>query len=195
MTSVASSTRLYTADEFDLLPEPEDGGKMELDDGKVVIEMPVNMRHGRLQGLIFMALQLFVARFDLGIVFVETSYRLRDTPGTTHRVRGPDISWLRADRVPDRSEWDRGAARTIPDLAVEVWSPSNRAGEMQRKVDQYFEAGTPVVWMVRPAQRTVTVLRPGGESKTRGLDGALTSEDAGFPVDGFELSLRDLFEE
>ena len=37
-----------------------------------------------------------------------------------------------------------------PDLAVEVFSPGNRPGEMHKKVSEYLEVGTLSVWVVYP---------------------------------------------
>jgi Uma2 family endonuclease len=50
----------------------------------------------------------------------------------------------------------------IPTLAVEVLSPSNTMEEIHEKVDDYLEIGIPLVWIVDPHLRTVTVLRPNG---------------------------------
>jgi Uma2 family endonuclease len=38
----------------------------------------------------------------------------------------------------------------VPDLAVEIISPSNSAEEMERKIAEYFLAGALRVWVVYP---------------------------------------------
>ncbi len=61
-----------------------------------------------------------------------------------------------------------------PDLAVEVVSPNDTAREVAAKVNDYLKAGTPLVWVIRPAERTVTVhRRPGGADGADGTDGAV----------------------
>ena len=40
---------------------------------------------------------------------------------------------------------------------VEIFSPSDRWGEMNRKVEQYHRRGVPLVWVVDPDERTVDV--------------------------------------
>jgi hypothetical protein len=50
------------------------------------------------------------------------------------------------------------------------------------------------VWVVRPEARTVTVHLRDGDSHTYGIGDTLTSDDAGFGIDGFEMSLDDLFQ-
>jgi Uma2 family endonuclease len=53
-----------------------------------------------------------------------------------------------------------------PDLAVEVVSPSNRPGELLRKIGEYLAAGVPLVWVVYPKRRRVAVYRPDEEEPT-----------------------------
>jgi hypothetical protein len=60
-------------------------------------------------------------------------------------------------------------------------------------VQRYLAAGTPRVWVVRLTSKDVTVYWPGGEARVLHPGDTLTSEDAGFAVDGFSLPLDDLF--
>ena len=46
-----------------------------------------------------------------------------------------------------------------PDLAVEVASPWDRPADVQIKLDEYFAAGTRLVWLVEPETRTVRIYR------------------------------------
>src|SRR6185295_17376527 len=80
-----------------------------------------------------------------------------------------------------------------PTLAVEVVSPSDRADAIDEKVLAYLAAGSDRVWVVRPRTRTVTVHRPSGDSHTYSGSDTLISADAGFAVEGFALSLPELF--
>ena len=51
----------------------------------------------------------------------------------------------------------------MPDLAVEVLSPSNSLPELRRKAENYLRHGTALVWLVKMDDKTV--------------DGAWTRED------------------
>jgi Uma2 family endonuclease len=191
--STAIAERLYTCDEFDALPNPDDGRKMELVDGRVVFSMPVGRIHGRLAAAIATWLNIFVWPRELGEVYAETGFRLRELPVRRGRVRGPDVSFVRASRLPPESETERGSLRLAPDLAIEVVSPDEREDDLQAKIAMYFEAGTPIVWVVRPRTKTIEVMtRAGGSSEFREGD-TLTSIEAGFEVEGFSLPLADLF--
>ena len=82
-------------------------------------------------------------------------------PDDSERVRRPDVSFIRCgrflgERVP------RGYIRISPDLAVEVISPNDLASEIAVKVEEYLEAGVPLVWVISPDAETVTVHRADG---------------------------------
>jgi Uma2 family endonuclease len=75
--------------------------------------------------------------------------------------------WPRGTPVPDAETWD-----VVPDLTVEVVSPSNTAIEIVKKLDDYFRAGVRQVWVVYPIQEIIYVhsspndihvFRPGDE--------------------------------
>lgn len=177
--------RLYTAEELPDLRD-ERGFGYELVDGRLVVCEPANHGHGMIAVNVSAALHAFVRPRRLGSVAVETGYVLRRGPDT---VRGPDVSFLRRDRVP------RGTARERfvegnPDLAVEVVSPNNRAGEIGRKVAGYLAAGTALVWVVYPARRTVVVHAPGGTTRMVREPDAL---DGGDVLPGFSLPITEVF--
>ena len=190
----AIAERLYSCDEFDEIPNPDDGRKMELVDGRVVYSMTVGRDHGRLAMLIGAWFVNFVRPRNLGEVYAETGFRLRELPVRAGRVRGPDVSFVRASRLPPKLDTRRGSLRLAPDLAVEILSPDEREDDLQKKIEMYFEAGVPIVWVVRPDTETVEVLRLDGRRAEFRVGETLTSADAGFEVEGFSLALADLFE-
>jgi Uma2 family endonuclease len=69
---------------------------------------------------------------------------------STTAVRDNGSRWPFHRRVPNVALWDM-----IPDLAVEVVSPSNTADYVQEKVGEYFHGGVRQVWVVYPRQQTV----------------------------------------
>ena len=52
-----------------------------------------------------------------------------------------------------------------PDLAVEVLSPGDRQGTIERKLAMWLETGTRSVWHVNPRHRTVEVISSTGREK------------------------------
>jgi Uma2 family endonuclease len=65
--------------------------------------------------------------------------------------RRPDVAyvsydrWARHRRVPRTQAW-----AVVPELTVEVISPSNTFEEILGKVHEYFQAGVQRVWVVPP---------------------------------------------
>lgn len=104
-----------------------------------------------------------------------------------HQVRIPDVAFVSWDRLPDRRVPDE----PIPDLAVEVISPSNTADEMQNKLREYFAAGGRLVWFVDPHLRTVEVYTsPTDMTRLRDPD-TLTGGDV---LPDFETTVATLFD-
>ena len=188
-TSPVSEPEVLTADEFWELPEPAHGGRMELVAGRVVTEMPVGEVHAFLAVRLASMLLAFVTQHRLGRVYVELGHRLFNDPDT---VRAPDVSFLpRKPETPVSVTYVNGP----PELAVEIMSPEDRESDVALKVEEYLDAGSRRVWIVRPTNKTVTVHRPGGDAHTYTVRDTLTSEDAAFTAEGFSLALGDLFAE
>lgn len=188
------SERLLTADEFDHLPQPPEGGKLELVDGKVIQMTTVSPEHGELQGDIYLALKLFVRERGLGAVFVETGFRLGTGARGMADVRGPDVSFVSRAKLPPRDQRRFGSFHFAPDLAEEVISPDDLDADVAKKVEDYLAAGSARVWVVRPDTQTITVHRPAGLAHVYHAPESLGSDDAGFEADGFTLSLAELFD-
>ena len=82
----------------------------------------------------------------------------------------------------------------MPDIAVEVKSPTNTLAELRRKAAIYLQHGTQLVWIIIPDQRSAEVCRldASGEIQTEfmGEDGKLSGEPV---LPGFRLELSTLF--
>ena len=147
-------------------------------------------QHADIAASIYDALTPFVRAHRLGKVRFDVGYLIRQNPD---RVVSPDVSWIRDERLPA----DRDRRRFIPgppDLAVEVTSPNDIDRDTEAKVVEYLRAGAGRVWLVRPNVGSVTVYRGDGSATVlRAHADILTSADAGFDIDGFALTLRDVF--
>jgi Uma2 family endonuclease len=181
--------KLLTVEEFERLPEPPDGGKMELVDGEVIVMSPVGRPHGKIAFRLGKLLAEFVEPRGLGEIGGEVGFRLFPDRRT---VRAPDVHVLAADQ-PEFLEDDEGFVHGAPALAIEVTSPDDRDAYLSRKVGEYLEAGSRRVWVVRPNLKAVTVHYPDRTSRLFRDDDVLTSDEAGFAVAGFELRLSELF--
>ncbi len=175
-----------TAEQFYEIPEVP-GKRFELVNGEV-IEVPfASHMHARLVKALFLLLHAFVVERNLGEVFGDglgsIITRMPDS------VRGPDISFLAKEHVPD--EDFPGFVPFAPDLAVEIVSPNDRPNEVHDKVDQYLAAGTGLVWVLWPKTSSVSVFGPGGANGQFGSEDEL---DGGEVLPGFSVRIADLFD-
>lgn len=180
---------VLTAEEFYHLPDPIEGGKMELVCGKVVTMSPVGRPHSTTARRILTTLDPFVERNGLGELHIELGFILGRNPDT---VRAPDVALISPFQLARAGEWQTFFDGP-PALAVEVFSPEDRDREVRAKIREYLAAGTPRVWDVRPREKTITVYRQDGTVSVRGAGESLSSDDAGFDVAGFRLELSALF--
>jgi Uma2 family endonuclease len=140
--------RLYTAD--DLLQMPDTDKRYELIKGVLLEMSPTNEVHGVLAQELAGLIWSYVRTHKLGRVYAaETGFTLSTQPDT---VLAPDIAFVSAKRAKPLAE---KFSTVSPDLAVEVVSPGNSAGEMNEKTALYFQAGTQQVWIVYPKTQTV----------------------------------------
>jgi Uma2 family endonuclease len=161
-------------------------GRCELVRGELVMMSPAGYEHGAIAGRVHGHLFRFVTEKGLGIVTAaETGFRIGRDPDT---VRAPDVAFICAARVP--RERTRGYFPGPPDLAVEVVSPDDRAGEVLAKVRDWLSAGCQAVWVVDPTSQTASVYR--GPHDTAMLTAAdELTDDTLLP--GFHLPLADVF--
>jgi Uma2 family endonuclease len=103
-------------------------------------------------------------------------------------VRAPDLAYYRENvRLEEISP---GLAKRLPDLVMEVLSPSDRLGMVMRKVQQYLRAGIAMVWVVDGESRNVTVYRAGREPRVLEQNEVLDGEEV---LPGFTCPVSELF--
>ena len=77
-----------------------------------------------------------------------------------------------------------------PDLAVEVLSPSDRIADALAKIAMYLDAGVRLVWLVDPADQTVTIFRPETTPSKLAADDTL---DGGDVLPDFRVPVVEIF--
>ena len=175
-----------TATEEDLLRKHGRPVKLyELVEGTLV-EKPMGRPEAFLALELGALLREFVTKHDLGFCtgpddLIELMPKL---------VRGPDVCF---------TAWEKGAktvdtdaiSKRVPDLVVEVHSPSNSPGEMARKRKDYFFGGVRLVWEIDPRKRTAEAYTTPDAKTAIPVGGSL---DGGDVLPGFRLPLAKLFE-
>lgn len=158
----------------------------ELVDGTLV-EKAMGYRESRLATILGYFIEEFLEKNNLGITAGEQGM----LEILTDKVRGPDLSFISWDRLPNRTCPTDAVPHVAPNLAVEVLSEGNTKAEMARKRTEYFKAGTELVWEVDPAARSVSVYP---EPKTPTVLKETDTLDGGSVLPGFTLSIRRWFE-
>ena len=183
---MAIREKLYTAaDLWALSHLPEnDGKRLELIEGVIYEMSPAGGKHGWITGNIHTSIWQHVRDQYLGFVTAaETGYNLT---GDSRNVLAPDVGFVKKERLRELPE---GFIPLAPDLAVEVLSPGQENSYIDRKGQQYLDAGTEQVWMFDPATKRVIVDIPAGKRSFEIED----TLDGGDLLPGFSLRVRDVF--
>lgn len=117
----------------------------------------------------------------------DVYFRLARDPDTDV---GVDVAVATAEQVA-RLTPDAGLIEGAPLLAVEVVSPSDRVGRVWERAQLYLKHGTPMVWVVDPESKSVTVYRPNQDPELLARSRVLSCETE---LPGFSVKVSDLFE-
>ncbi|AGA31556.1 Uma2 family endonuclease [Singulisphaera acidiphila] len=175
-----------------IAPAPPANGDTlyEVVDGQVVEKAAMGAYEGELASLLVAYLLPFVKSHKLGKVVGEVLFLIdRDL----NLQRRPDVAFVSDARWPyNRNAPQTAAWDVVPNLAIEVNSPTNTGNEIIAKVDEYFRAGVQHVWVVYPKARAVYVYESPNEVKILRVGNTL---DGAPLLPGFHLPLALLFEE
>jgi len=167
--------------------KPQNAGRdVELDAGEVV-EVPSPIyKHAYYCWMIIRILTEYVTKRGSGHILTNDCGIIVERDPDT--VRGADVMLFLRD-VEER-DFERKYVEEIPDLIVEVISPSDTEKRINRRVNQYLNRGIPLVWLINFENATVSVCRPNEFPKV--LDE--TDELSGNGVlPGFSCNVADLF--
>lgn len=170
---------------IDLLTMP-DGEQYELVDGRL-LEQKKSIWSSYVAGNIFRLLDVFCRENCLGwLTLAGASFQC--FPALPGRVRKPDVSFIRLQRLSLAQATAEGHCPISPDLAVEVVSPNDTIYEIDEKVQEYLDAGVPLVWVVNPEQRTVEIHRAGGTGTILRENDEISGEEV---IPGFRCCVGD----
>lgn len=181
---------LATEADDPIVPPPGEDVFYEVVDGEVIEIPPMGTFEADIANLLAELINDHARPRKLGRAFVEVLYRI-DADRKIRRQ--PDVAFVSASRwpvgkrAPKANSW-----QVVPDLAVEVVSPSDLAAHLNRKISDFFQAGTVAVWVIYQETRqvyvyssptAVEILTPPAE-----LDG-------GAILPGFRLPVARLFDD
>jgi Uma2 family endonuclease len=151
-----AATALMTFADLERIPDSE--GRFELRHGKLVkLTLP---KHGEflIQGNLRQTLEK--AAGEKGEVVTQLGFQ----PKREYEYWLADVAFV------SREHWlaipDDGYFQGVPEIVIEVLSPSNTASEMLDKEQICLENGALEFWVVDPVRRQVRISTPDGRSIT-----------------------------
>ena len=185
--TTTTKRRITTAEE--LMDMPDDGYRYELVRGELRKIAPTGGEHGWIASDINGSLNPYVKANGLGRTYTaEPGFILEREPD---HVRAPDVAFVRRERIEAIGR-QTGYWPEAPDLAIEVISPNDRYTEVDEKVADWLAAGTRMVVVVNPRNKTVKVHRSPADVVTLTLADTLDGSDV---VPGWQMAVADIFAE
>jgi Uma2 family endonuclease len=179
-------------DELDTLPpahlDPDAAKFYEVVDGQIVENPPMGARESILASFLQDLMGPVARSNGLGRVVTETLFLLDRARKLKRR---PDVAFVSIKRwslkreVPDTESWD-----VVPDLTVEVISRTNSASAVASKIEEYFQAGVSLVWVIYPVTSKIYVYDSPTRVRILQLGDELDGEGV---LPGFRVPLSTLF--
>jgi Uma2 family endonuclease len=171
--------------EEDYFALPDTNRYVELSEGRLIMPPHPTYSHQTALQNLFKKLDAFVEEHKLGIVrFAALPVRL--WPGT---IREPDIFFIAREHSDRIGEQSCG----VPDLVVEVLSPSTLKTDRQEKFCEYARAGVTEYWLVDPDEKRIEVYILRGsvyQLAERFNTGEVAHSEL---LSGFEVSVDEVF--
>ena len=181
-----TQTKLLTA--ADLLRLYSEGVRGELIRGVLCKTMSAGGEHGEIVFNLGGELRNFIKPRRLGrLAGSDSGVLLERDPDT---VREPDIVFISANKIPPGVRVT-GYYEVIPDLVVEVKSPSDSRREVHDKARMWISHGVPLVWALYPDSRSIDVHTP---DAPRSILTDADTLDGGNILPGFTCKVSDIFD-
>ena len=175
-----SPKTLITAEEYQALPEMENGVEYEMSEGELIVLASPTLFHNLIRDDILVRLRVFLRqRPHLGQVASEVDFWL-----TSDTVRRPDVAFISAAKLKGIDP--KKKLEFAPDLAIEIASPHD---DLPR-IHDYLAAGTRV-WALYAEARIARIHKPGEPPVVRDAETGDRLEDPE-PLPGFSLPLAEV---
>jgi Uma2 family endonuclease len=194
MNNAPVSVRKHSLE--DLMRLLDEEPPFELIDGEIVYIAPTKFQHSMVAAAIMMAINNFTKDKGLGEAFIETTFVMPDAddPNWVRGSRVPDVLFINIERLASYKstmpDWEDKPLVLVPDLVVEIVSPTDSYSDIDRKVDGYLRDGVRLVWIIDPKRQRVNVEAVGRKEGLSSED-VLSGEDV---IKGFEMPIAAIFE-
>lgn len=145
---MVAEPRLLTAMEFMNLPEQE--SPTELIDGEVIVTFTPTYEHNQIMLRLVVELTPGVRARNLGAWSMAPLALFL----STYNVYQPDAMFFVTGSIPARRKLP---IMEIPEIVVEVLSPTSRSRDWVRKRSAYAERGISEYWIIDPEQSRISI--------------------------------------
>jgi Uma2 family endonuclease len=160
----------------------------ELINGKLVRKSAPQPRHQRISGNLYDLMRQFIKKNNLGELF----YAPIDVFLDEENVPQPDLVFISKERSFIVDEFD--GILGIPDLVVEIISPSSIRMDRVDKKDLYEGFGVPEYWLIDPKNTAIEVFSfQNGRYKSTDFANELSQKVQSLVLKDFEVGLSDIF--
>ena len=155
-------------------------------EGDILITAPEAGSSGRGSSRLNAVFEQWAERDGAGQVFgSSTGFTLPNGA-----MRSPDVAWVRNERLDalTEEEWQKFLP-LCPDFVLELRSPSDAMGALQKKMEEYRENGAQLGWLLDPVSKRVHVYRPGAAVEVLDNPASVAGEPVlrGFVLDVLQI--------
>jgi Uma2 family endonuclease len=167
-----------------------DGLEIESDaDGSITVMSPVKWKTSQLNSKLVGALSVWAEQTHGGVAFgPDLGVRFADKA-----LRAPDAAWMSNERLAEAEkdeEINPGFLHFCPEFVAEIRSRSDRASQIEAKMEFWMARGAQLGWLIDPIRKLAMIYRAGHEPET-----LLTPEflEGDGPGQGFRLSMAEFW--
>lgn len=131
---------------------------------------------------------LYRATADHKVHVFSSSLGYRCYAGDLRKVRKPHVSAIRGERLVG-VDWQAATSPVPAELVVEIVLPGQTFCNAMERVEEYLANGFPLIWIVEPRTRTVTIYRPDSVTRLHG-DDEINGESA---LPSFRCKISEFF--
>jgi Uma2 family endonuclease len=140
----------------DIWESPDDGKRYEVIDGELYVTPPPVREHQHASSELHYRIRHYLEEHPIGVVYAAPFGVVLDELNGLQ----PDLVYISNER---RAILTAQGVSGVPDLVVEILSPSTRVRDRGIKLRRYQAAGVPHYWILDPRARTLEVRELGDD--------------------------------
>ena len=174
------------------IPEAELPDRYEVVNGRVVEIAPMSLFSAEIANRVRDELAIYGRTSRRGRARNDMLFRIPQAEDQT-RNRAPDVAFISFDRWPEARPlpYRGNPANAVPNLAVEVVSPTDEAEDVLAKAHEYLRGGVELVWVIYPLTRQLYAYTAPNAPPRLFTDA--DTLDGGTVLPGFSAPMADLF--